>query len=310
MRYSCICVSIEICCPGKLQWSPPSLDAEHDSFISYNPGRSCWENSNPVFSNMLEELLLLQWKPAAIVRKGLKEIPLHVWCHISYQSSNLPYIFFGQNECKQVDNTAHPLCKCSKNPPKTGVTIIIRVVGGLAKMGAAQQQVRGRRTASGVGCDLLHQILTGMPSNMTRQAGWHLPFREKVRASEAWHWPLIASPSVRQKPSAQGGSRLLRCVSCGEITTGQVAFFTALVGLQPVLRAALSRRVLPCLSARHPAKRDGFLLTKAPIGFLLAPAVPRHTTTTTSPITEISLWTRALVVYFNPAMYMIKAQFS
>lgn len=147
----------------------------------------------------------------------------YVWCHISYQSSILTYIFFGQSECKQVDNTPHWLCMCSKNPPKTGVTISTRVVRGLAKMGAAQQQVRGWWTASGGGCDLLHHILTGMPSKMTGQAERHLPFREKVRASEerpchtgAWRWPLHLHRSNKNLlPKGASGS-------CGVSAVGKL----------------------------------------------------------------------------------------
>ena len=56
------------------------------------------------------------------------------------------------------------------------------------------------------------------------------------------------------------GSWLLWCVSCGEITTGQMAFFTALAGLQPVLRAAVLHEVLPCLSVHQHDKEDRSLL--------------------------------------------------
>ena len=50
-----------------------------------------------------------------------------------------------------------------------------------------------------------------MPSKMPRQAGWHLPFSEEVRASEetpcrtgAWHWPLCLRRS-RKRPLPKEG---------------------------------------------------------------------------------------------------------
>lgn len=56
------------------------------------------------------------------------------------------------------------------------------------------------------------------------------------------------------------GSWLLQRLSCDKITAGQMAFFTALAGFQPVLRAAVLHKVLPCLPVHQHDERDRLAL--------------------------------------------------
>lgn len=174
-----------------------------------------------------------------------------------------------QDECEQMDNTPHWLGFCSKKHPKAGVTISIWVVGGWAEMGAAQQQLRGWWAVSGgelwppppAPCSFVCQARCQGKQYGVFPSRRRWEQVRKCRAIGSLSLTII-SPSVMWKTSAQVGSWLLWCVSCGEVTTGQMAFFTALVGLQAVLRAAASQEILPCLSVHQTTKRDRSLFNR------------------------------------------------
>lgn len=122
------------------------------------------------------------------------------------------------------------------------------------------------------GCGLLHQLLTLLHAKQGAKVGmWHLPFMKKVRAiKEAQFHMMLPAHSLALTtvpliscikhfyPSR--GSWLLQCLSCDEITSGQMAFFTALAGLQPVLRAAVLHKVLPCLPVHQHDRKSRLAL--------------------------------------------------